>query len=336
MLLAVFFTSCDRRERLYLFNWAYYTPASVIQLFEQEFNVRVIVDEFSNNEELYAKLRAGGGRYDIVFPSEDYTDIMIQQGMLLRLNHELLPNLRYLYPRILEKSPDPQMLYSVPYFFGAAGIIVNTERVPDFEESWMIFAREDLAGKMMMLDDMREVMGAALHVLGYSANSICEIEVRAAADLIAQQWRPNLIKFEAEAFGKAFANGDAWVVHGYPETVWEEIEGNPRMVENFHFFFPREGGTAYLDSMVILANARNPRLAHEFINFIHRPEIYAMFCDEFRFPTTLNMNAYRYSTVEPLYEITDYMLENFENKYELGDNLIFWTNLWFDFIKIGR
>jgi Spermidine/putrescine-binding periplasmic protein len=172
-LIVLLAGSCDNTQKLYIYNWTYYTPDSVIEKFEKEFNVRVIYDEFASNEDMYAKLKSGGSGYDIVFPSADYTSIMIQQNMFEKINKSLIPNLVNIDPVVLKNAKyDPNMEYSVPYYFGAAGVCVNTEKVPKFERSWSIFAREDLRGRMTMLDDMRDVMGDALKFYGYSVNTI--------------------------------------------------------------------------------------------------------------------------------------------------------------------
>ena len=206
--------SCDSRERLYIYNWSYYTPEDVIELFEEEFGVRVIYDEYASNEEMYAKVLATSReglfagllslfspRYDIVFPSEDYAAIMLAQGLLHSLDHSLLPNLRNIDPIVLNKAVyDPTMRFVVPYYWGAAGIAVNTARVPNFDRSWSIFNRRDLAGRMTMLDDMRETMGAALVSLGYSPNTRNPQEVQAAANLLNNQWKPNLATFDGIAY----------------------------------------------------------------------------------------------------------------------------------------
>jgi spermidine/putrescine transport system substrate-binding protein len=163
--------SCGK-SKLNVYNWSYYTPPSVIEKFEKEYNVRVILDEYASNEEMYTKLKTGGAGYDIVYPSQDYVSIMIRQGMFEKIDKSLIPNLKNIDPAILKKTTyDPNMEYSVPYYWGAAGILVNTDRVPSYEESWSIFSRSDLKGRMTMLDDMREVMGDALAYLGYSVNT---------------------------------------------------------------------------------------------------------------------------------------------------------------------
>jgi spermidine/putrescine transport system substrate-binding protein len=259
---------------------------------------------------------------------------MIQQNRLERIDKSKLSNLGNIDPVVLQKANyDPAMEYSVPYYFGAAGVIVNKARVPVFEESWSIFARNDLRNRMVMLDDLREVIGNALTFMGYSVNSTDPAQIEAAKNLINNSWKPNLVKFDAEAFGKGYANGDFWVVHGYPEVVFEEIIDNPQLMRDTYFFIPKEGGTAYIDSMCILKGSKNIDLAHKFIDFIHRPEIYAEFADTFGFPATANIPARRFKTGASWYEAEDLM--DVELKEDIGPALELYNDAWFNSIRIG-
>ncbi|MDR3248373.1 MAG: extracellular solute-binding protein [Treponema sp.] len=321
-------------NKLYIYNWTYYTPDSVIEKFKKEYNVEVIYDEFASNEDMYAKIKAGGAGYDIVFPSQDFVSIMIEQGMFEKIDKSKLSNLRNVDPAVLQKATyDPNMEYSVPYYFGAAGIAVNKARVPKFEKSWSIFSRGDLKGRMTMLDDMREILGDALKYLGYSVNTKNPAEIAAARDLVNNQWKPNLVKFDAEAFGKGYADGEFWVVQGYAEVVFEEIGDNRQLKEDTVFFIPPEGGPSYIDSMCILKGSKHIDLAHKFIDFIHRPEIYAEFCDYFGFPATANIPARQFKKKDSYYNAED--LTRTELKYDLGETLELYNKAWFDTIRVG-
>jgi len=333
-IVPVMFSCKGGANELYIYNWTYYTPPSIIEKFEKEYGAKVIYDEFPSNEDMYAKLKAGGSGYDLVFPSGDYVSIMINQNMLEKIDHAKLKNLGNIDPVVLQKATyDPKMEFSVPYYFGAAGIAVNTAMVGDFERSWSIFGRTDLRGRMTMLDDMREVLGDALKHLGYSVNSIDPAQIGEAADLVSRLWKPNLTKFDAEAFGKGYATGDFWVVQGYAEVVYEEIADNEELKKNTVFFIPPEGGPAYIDSMCILKGAKNPDNAYKFIDFIHRPEIYAEFCDTFGFPCTANIPARAHQKVTPYYQSED--LVNTELKDDVGEALELYNNAWFDSIRVG-
>jgi spermidine/putrescine transport system substrate-binding protein len=307
----------------------------------------VVYDEFASNEEMYAKIMAANRkgifarlfkifthRYDIVFPSKDYVPIMISQGLLEQIDKTKMFNLGNIDPEVLKLAVyDPEMKYAVPYYYGAAGILVNTSKVPVYEQSWSIFARSDLKGRMTMLDDMREVMGGALAYLNYSVNTLEAGQIDAARDIINNVWKPNLVKFDSDTFGKGYDTGDFWVVHGFPENVYEEIEGNLQLMKDTVFFIPKEGGPSYIDNMCILKGSENIDLAHQFIDFIHRPEIYAEFVDNFGFPATVNVPARSKKTGNSWYSIDD--LEKTELVEEVGLMHDYYNNAWFNVIKAG-
>lgn len=322
--------SCAKKDdkTLYLYNWTYYTPDEVLKEFEQEFGVTVKVDSYASNEEMYAKLKAGAKGYDIVIPSQDYASIMINQGMFRELDQSKMTNKKYINPIVLQKATyDPDMKYCMPYYFGAAGIAVNKQKVTDYQKSWNIFARTDLKGHMSMMDDMREVIGDALAYQGHSVNSLDDAELSTAKELIINDWKPNLVKFDAEGFGKSFASGDFWVCQGYAEVVYGEVPED-KQADMIDFFIPPEGGPSYLDSMCILKDAPHYELANEFINFIQRPEIYAQFLDAFRFPCFVNTEAAQYTKNTPMYKAED--MNNCELKLDIGEGLDKYNTIWQD------
>lgn len=326
--LLLSFAGCGAKGRdktLYIFNWTYYTPDSVIEQFEKEFGVDVWVDSYASNEEMFAKLMAGASTYDVVFPSQDYASIMIQLGMLQKIDLSKIPNAQNINPAVLEKAVyDSVMEYCVPYYMGAAGVAVNKTKLSDYEKSWNIFARTDLQGRMCMMDDMREVIGDALAFRGKSVNSLDDAELRDAERLIIDEWKPNLVKFDAEGFGKSFTAGDFWVVQGYAEVVYGEVPESKW--DTVDFFIPEEGGPMYLDSMCVLKGAKNYDLAMEFINFIHRPQIYAQFLDTFRFPAAVNTKAAAFMRSTPMYKTEDMM--HCELKADLAEGLEKYNDIW--------
>ena len=321
-------TGCKKEDDgvLYLYNWTYYTPDSVLQAFEKEFNCTVKVDTFDSNEVMYAKLKAGAKGYDITFPSQDYTSIMINQKMLQQIDQTKFTNKKYINPACKQLMTfDPDMNWQVPYYLGMAGIAVNKLKVTDYEKSWNIFARTDLKGHMSMMDDMREVIGDALAYQGLSVNTVDDTKLQGAADLINNLWKPNLVKFDAEGFGKSFAAGDFWVCQGYAEVVYGEVP-EEKQEEMIDFFIPKEGGPMYLDSMVILKGAKHYDRAMDFINFIHRPEIYAMFLDDFRFPGYVNLEADKLRTTVPMYKAEE--MSGGELKLDVGADLEKFNEKW--------
>ncbi|MCR5288468.1 MAG: extracellular solute-binding protein [Treponema sp.] len=312
---------------LFLYNWTYYTPDEVLRDFEKEFDCTVKVDNYASNEEMYAKLRAGAKGYDIVVPSQDYASIMIKQGMLRELDQSKMTNKGNINPLVFEKATyDPEMKYCVPYYFGAAGIAVNkTKATREYDRTWNIFADTQFKGHATMMDDMREVIGDALAYQGKSVNSVFEEDLKSATNLINNAWKPNLVKFDAEGFGKSFASGDFWLCQGYAEVVFGEVP-EEKWAETIDFFIPEEGGPSYLDSMCILKDAKHYELANEFVNYIHRPEVYAKFLDAFHFPCFVNLKAEQYMTTTPMYEANQ--MNNCELKNDIGEDLDKYNELW--------
>lgn len=330
VVFSVFFllSSCNKSNVLRIYNWADYIPEEVIQQFEKEYNCKVIYDTFASNEEMFAKIKSGGTGYDIVFPSGDHVKMMINEGLLEKLDLSKIPNFKNIDPIVLSKTTyDPNHEYSVPYMMGTTGLIVNKKYLKDYEKSWSIYERADLKGKMTLLDDMREVFGAALKYLGYSVNTTNPDEIEQAKQVILK-WKENIVKFDATTYAQGVVNGEFWVVHGYPENVFQLIPEED--LENFEFFVPKEGGTLWIDSMVILKDAKNKDLAYKFINFILRPEIAAQISDYLMIPSPIT-DAQKYKKVEPLYTLDE--LSNCEIIDYIGEHIDLYNKAWEEIIK---
>jgi spermidine/putrescine transport system substrate-binding protein len=330
VFFSVFFllSSCNKSNVLRIYNWADYIPEEVIQQFEKEYNCKVIYDTFASNEEMFAKIKSGGTGYDIVFPSGDHVKMMINEGLLEKLDLSKIPNFKNIDPIVLSKTTyDPNHEYSVPYMMGTTGLIVNKKYLKDYEKSWSIYERADLKGKMTLLDDMREVFGAALKYLGYSVNTTNPDEIEQAKQVILK-WKENIVKFDATTYAQGVVNGEFWVVHGYPENVFQLIPEED--LENFEFFVPKEGGTLWIDSMVILKDAKNKDLAYKFINFILRPEIAAQISDYLMIPSPIT-EAQKYKKVEPLYTLDE--LSNCEIIDYIGEHIDLYNKAWEEIIK---
>ncbi len=325
----VFSVSCSKNSGriLYLYNWTYYTPDDVIKAFEKEFDCTVKLDSYSTCDEMYAKLRAGAKGYDVVIPSNDFVSIMLKQGMLRELDQSNMTNRDKINPVVQAKMDfDPEMKYAVPYALSATGVMVNKTKVSgSYARDYSIFSDPQFAGHATMMDEMREVIGCALVHKGYNMNSVDDSELNDAYRLISSEWKPNLTKFDAEGFGKSFASGDFWLCQGYPEIVYGEVDES-RWADTIDFFIPPEGGPATLDCMVILKDAPHYELANEFINFIHRPEMYAKFIDTFRYPCVVNTEALNYVTKQPMYNAEQAYTCTL--KQDLGDNLDKYHDIW--------
>ncbi|WP_297406141.1 extracellular solute-binding protein [uncultured Cetobacterium sp.] len=304
--LVVLLVSCGKGEQnnkniLYLYGWADYVPTEIYEKFEKETGIKVVEDIYSSNEEMFAKIMAGGTGYDILTPSTDYAEILMNEGKLEKLDKSKLPTFKNIDPMVLEKLQyfDKNNDYAVPYVMGATAIVVNTKYVKNFPKDFTIYNDSAYKGKMTLLDDMREVMTSALGTLGYSQTTSNEAEIAQAANLV-KEWKKNIAKFDSESFGKGFANEDFWVVHCYPENVYSEL--NADQLKHTQLIIPEKGGTSYIDSFVVLKNAPHKEAAYKFLEFIHRPENYKLVAEHLKLPS-INVPARKLITVQPMYQI---------------------------------
>jgi spermidine/putrescine transport system substrate-binding protein len=272
--LVVGSAACAKPEKeasvLHVYTWADYIKPELVARFEAENACKVVIDTFDSNEAMYAKLKAGASGYDLITPTSYMVSLMQSQGMLQPLDKAKIPNAGRIDPEYLAIAVDKVMDHSVPYMITNTGIAYLKSKVKDFEPSWAMFNRTDLKGRMVMLNDMRETIGAALKFLGYSLNTRSEEELAKARDVVLG-WKANLAKFENEQYKSGLASGEFLLVHGYSGDILQVQTENADVV----FAMPREGGTISCDDLVVPKSAKAVTLAHAFINFLHDPAVAA-------------------------------------------------------------
>ena len=329
MLLSIFtLISCGEsrdENTLYVYSWADYIPQFVYSDFEAETGIKVVEDIYSSNEEMYTKIKAGGEGYDIIMPSADYYEIMMKEDMLAKLDKAQLENIQYIDDVYMAKLRefDPENDYGVPYMRGITCIAVNKKFVKDYPKDYTIYNREDLAGRMTLLDDMREVLVPALALNGYKQDAD-SVEAMDKAKATILDWKKNIAKFDSESYGKGFANGDFWVVQGYPDNIYRELSEEDR--ENVDFIIPPgEQGYSSIDSFVILKDSKNYDKALQFINYIHRPDVYAKISDAIEIPS-INLKADKLVTRKPLYDVSK--TKDAQLLRDIGDKLDIQNKYW--------
>jgi spermidine/putrescine transport system substrate-binding protein len=322
-------SSASGPRKLYIYNWTYYIPQDVLDEFGKKFDCEVVYEEFDSNEAMYQKLSAGGSGYDVVYPGADYAPLLQKKGLLEKLDQSKLPNIANIDPDIsAKKTFDPKNQWCVPYFMGAAGIMVNKEKIRNYERSWSLFARDDLKGKMTLQDDIRETFGSALKYAGLSGNATKKEDVDKAAKIISG-WKKNIVNFDSTTYGESFVSGDLWAVHCYAEVIYlilsEGQADNEKYADKYEFFIPEEGNVAFMDTMAILKASKNKDLAYAFINFIHDPAVNARIADFTRYPC-INVKALPLVKAKPNYTI-DQVLKC-ELKLDVGESLKFYSDAW--------
>jgi len=276
---------------LHVYTWADYIKPELIQRFEKEHNCRLVLDFFDSNEVMFAKLKAGAAGYDIIFPSSYMVQVMWQQGMIQPIDQSKIPNLQYVDRTYLRFTMDPEMHHSVPYMLSNSGIGYLKSRVAGFEPTWAMFDSTAYAGRMTLLNDMREVIGAGLKYLGYSLNTTNPEEIAQARDVVIG-WKKHIAKFESEQYKNGLLSAEFLLVHGYNGDVMQVMEEN----EDIAYAIPREGTSVASDDMVIPKDAKNVGLAHSFINFIHDPKVAA---ENTAFVAFLCPNTASYASLDP-------------------------------------
>ena len=253
-------------DTLKLYNWGEYMGENLINDFQKEFGVKVITEYFDSNEMMYTKLQAGDS-YDVLVPSDYMIQRMMKDGMLQKLDHSLLPNLSELAEGVQNLPYDPDNSYSVPYFWGSVGIVYNHNNVdPAVVEAqgYEILRNTDYKGRIYVYDSERDSFMMALKALGYSMNTENEAEIQEAYEWLLDMNNTMAPIYVTDEVIDGMINGSkdiAVVYSGDATTILEENE-------DMSFWMPNEGTNLWSDAMVIPANAENPLLAHEFINYV--------------------------------------------------------------------
>lgn len=272
LLLGIFLSACSSspESQLHLYTWGDYIKPEIVEKFEKENNCRITIDTFDSNEAMYAKLKVGAAGYDLIFPSGYIVEIMQEQGMLLPIDRKAIPNAKYIDSSFLKYSNSMIETFGVPYLMSFSGVAYRNDKVKIEDKTWSVFGKKEYKGRMTMLNDLREAIGAALKKLGYSINTRDETQVAEAAELLID-WKHNLAKFESEQYKNGIANAEYLIVQGYNGDILQVMQENPRV----SFYLPKEGTIIALDYAVIPVKAHNPDLAKKFINYLLDPAISA-------------------------------------------------------------
>jgi spermidine/putrescine transport system substrate-binding protein len=322
--------SCGKskvKERtLHVYTWADYLAPDLAKKFEKEFSCKLVLDTFDSNESMHAKLAAGATGYDVLVPTSYMVKTLAREGLLQPLDHSKLTSLSSVDPDYLKRALDPQMKHSVPYMMAPTCIAWRSDKVPNPEPSYSMYTRSDLKGRTTLLDDPREVLGGALIFLGFPLNSKDPAQLAAARDLV-KSWKPNLAKFENEQYKSGIASGEFHLVQGYAGDLFQVQEES----ESVEIAIPREGSAFSCDDLCITKAAKEPGLAHDFINFLTMPEIaaenmqyisyrapnaaaYKLLPEDFRGNLVLFPDEALFAKLQPI--------------DDLGDAQALWTKMW--------
>lgn len=314
------------------YNWSDYIDPEILTMFEEECGVSVVYDTFSSNEDLLAKMQAGATGYDLIVPSDYMVTIMLQLGLLKELDHANIPNLVNLGERFRDTPYDPGNRFSVPYQWGATGLGYDADVVTPAPDSLAaIFDPEQAAqnaGRISLLNDARETIGAALKYLGYSINSTDPAQLEEAKQVLLAI-KPYVLTFDSDTFGDLLVSGETALALGWNGTIYLALSENEG--RNLGFAVPKEGMAVFTDNLAIPASAPNPYTAEVLINYLLDAEIGAMITNYTLFPTP-NEAAMEFIADEiknaPNLILTDEQMANVEFIEDVGEATALFERIW--------
>jgi spermidine/putrescine transport system substrate-binding protein len=307
--------------------WSNYVSAELLEEFKKKTGIQVQISNYSSNEELLAKLQAGASGYDVAVPSDYMVFAMIKLGLIRELDFKQLPNSKSLDPKYLKKAYDPDNKFSVPYDWGTTGIAVNRTLYKGEVKGWKnLFNNPDLVGKVTMLDDARETIGAALKAQGFSLNTKNPSELAKAKELLIKS-RARIKAYTSEPM-MPLVNGETAVAHAY---MSDALQARKQTGGKIEYIVPEEGGTLWIDSLVIPTGAQHVSEAHAFINFLLEAKSNVSTVTSI-FVAPANKDAFALLPKEfqtnPILFPPDSVLAKCEMLQDLGESLKDWDRIW--------
>jgi len=270
-------------DTLYIYTWSGYTDQDLLDRFREETGLRVVADVFDSNESMLARLQAGGaGAYSVIYPSEYMAQKMIKLGLLAELDRSLLVGLEDLFPQFQDPNYDPGGRFSVPISWGTTGLIFDSKnlQIPPKDWDYLWNNKDKLSKRMTLLNDVREVMGATLRMLGYSYNATDPNQIRQAYEKLVKL-RPAIASFSTDSWRPQMIVGDLLIAMCYSSDAAEIMGEN----QDLRYITPDSGSSLWTDTMVIPKSAPNPAGAYKWINFMLQPDVAATLVKRLKFAT---------------------------------------------------
>ena len=246
-------------------SWGEYIDESLITQFEEETGIRVNYQTAESNEALYSLIKMGGADFDVIVPSDYMIARLIDEDMLAELDYSHIPNFDLIADTYKNLSYDPENRYTVPYTWGTLGIIYNTTMVSQPITSWSAMFDPQYAGQVLMINNSRDALAAALLYLGYSINTTDESQLEEAFALLKQAKDSGVYQaFVMDEVFQKMEGGNAAVAMYYAGDYLTMLENN----EDLAFVIPEEGSNWFVDAMCVLKSSQHMSEAEEWINFI--------------------------------------------------------------------
>ena len=263
---------------LNIFVWTEYFPQDMLDCFELVYGIKLNRDEYSSNEEMYAKISAGGASYDLVQPTDYIIGLMIRQELLQELDHSKLPNIGNLDAGWMNKDFDPGNKYTIPYLAGTDSIVVNTDAVTDPPQSWADLWKPEYAGRIVFLGDSRVVIGLTLLTLGYDPNTTDPAQLEEAKVKLAQLI-PNIKVFDSDSPKTALIAGDVDLGLTWTGEAFIANQENPAI----QFIYPKEGSILWQDNWAMLKDASHADAAYAWMNYLMQGDVFWLTIRDFQY-----------------------------------------------------
>jgi spermidine/putrescine-binding protein len=313
-------------DRLHLYTWSDYVAPETLPRFTRETGVRVVHDTYESSEEMLARLLMGGVAYDVVVPPTYGVQAMRATGLLQPWDGARIATRNQIAPTFRGLPFDPEGNFALPYLWGLTGIAYRADKVTA-PSSWASFLDPVLNGRVTMLDDMRDVIGAMLRLRGASINTTdAPALTQARGDALAA--KRVLRGYKSAAVKSDLLAGDVWLAQLWNGDTRQAAAEDPRI----RFVLPSEGSTLWLDSMVLLERARHPAAAHAFAAYILRPDVGAELAQATGYGTP-NLGALQ-RVADPVPLPTADELARLEYQADLGRATERWDRIWTE-IKAG-
>ena len=308
-------------QSLVISNWEGYMPEDLPARFEEATGVPVTVASHATNEEIVAKLTAGGDSgIDVAFVSGQFAQALAEFGILEPLDHAQIPNLANLYPEAGQLAYDPGNVISAPYAWGTTGLCYRSDLLTEAPTSWndLLQPNEEVSGKTTMMSTERWLMLPAQKALGFSVNTTDPAEMEQVKELLAAA-KPTLLAYDDTTFYARLVSGEAVLVEAWDGWCNYGIAENP----DIRFVVPDEGSDLWTDTMVILNTSQNKEAAHAFIDFVLDPAIHGWAVENilYKVPNQAAMEAIDPALIEayPNLGMTSAELFAGEELVDLGD-----------------
>ena len=322
-----------KSTELNLFVWTEYIPTDMSECFEKVYGIKVNRDEYSSNEEMYAKISAGGSNYDLVQPTDYIVSLMIRQKLLQKLDHTRLPNIKNFNPANMNLEFDPGNDYTLPYQAGTDAIVYNSDKVKNPPTSWEDLWKPEYAGRMVFLDDSRATIGLTLLTLGFDPNTTDPDQLNKAKEKLAKLI-PGVKLFDSDSPKTALIAGDVDLGMTWTGEAFLAQQANPAI----KYVYPTEGAILWQDNWAVPTGVAHEDAVYAWLNYTLQGDVFWLMLRDFQYinPDTA---ALEYAKTNQTELYNNYMNSNITNApadaiakghgiKDVGDALPLYDQIW--------